>query len=378
MKDFFSYLYTLLTTDIKIGNVHLSFNFLEILLKFVLPIVFSLFLYKFLGKWTRHGLNKTKLEEKKKAEVLGWFKLFYKAALTVSVFLLTINLLGAEINKYITALGKVLTHPIVEGISIVTILLILPILYLGRFLGRLTQKVANSSLLEHIKINIGTKQTLSAVIKNITTGIVILFGLTIIGIDLSLLFGLFGVVGFGLGFGLQGVVANLFAGLVLLTSKPVKVGDHIIVDDTEGNLQEIRFLNSIVSTISHESIIIPNSKLIENPVHNFSFDDESIIIKNSIQVDYKSDLDKVLIVLKSIVEQCPYRLTIKDVKARVVSFEDSGISLATICWIKESRFKYDALSWINLEIWRTFKKEGVQIPFPQLDLHLIKKSLRDE
>lgn len=372
MKDFFKLIYSLLTSEINIGEFHLPFNILEILLKLVLPIAASLFLYKIFKKWINHLLGKSKLNDEKRTSVFHWFKLVFRVIITIFIILLIVSLFGAQISNYLLSFGKVLTHPLTEGISIVTILLIIPVLYLGQFIGKIVQKITDKSLLEYLKLNQGTKQTFSAVIKNVTKVIVILFGLTIIGIDLSILLGLFGVVGIGLGFGLQGVVANLFAGLVIITSKPVKVGDHIIVDGTEGNLQEIRFLNSVVSTITHESIIIPNSNLIENPVHNFSFDDKSIIIKSSVQVSYNSDLDQVLEVLKSIGEKCPFRLKKKDVKSRVYSFDDYGITVGIICWIIDSSSKYEARSWINLEIWRTFKELQIEIPYPQVDLHLKK------
>lgn len=370
MRDILEFIHKIFTTRINIGSVELPFNSIEIILKVVFPITAALIIYKLLKRWTRKSIEHSKIRESKREKVFKGFTLFYRVSLLTFIILLIISLFGTQINSYLVSFGVVLTHPIVEGISITTILLILPILYLGQILGKIAQKFANSTLLPYIKLELGTKQTMSAVVKNVTFVIVVLMGLTIIGIDLTILFGLFGVVGIGLGFGLQGVVANLIAGLVILTSKPVKVGDHIIVDGTEGSLEEIRFLNSVVSTINHESIIIPNSRLIDNPVHNFSFDDTSIIIKCGVQVSYDTDLDYALELLTKIGEACPYRLKGKEVKNRVSSFDDSGISLTLICWIKDSANKYDAKSWINLEIWRTFKDKSIEIPFPQMDLKI--------
>lgn len=374
MYNFFKMIYDLLSTPISMGNFNLPFNTIEILIKLVLPIVISLIIYKLLLKWIRSIIYKSKINDVKKDQVFFAFRLVFRIVLIIIISLLLINLLGTQINIYIASMGKVLTHPIVEDISIVTILLILPILYFSQVLGRFTQKVTQKSLLPYIKLDSSTKHTLTAVIKNVTVAFAIVFGLTVIGIDLSLLFGLFGVVGIGLGFGLQGVVANLFSGIVILTTRPVKIGDHITVDGTEGNLEEIRFLSSVVSTVTHESIIIPNSKLIENPVYNFSFDDKSIIIKNSVQVSYESNLDEVLDLLKRVIEKCPYRLKGKDVKTRVLSFDDSGISIGTVCWIEDSTHKYDAHSWVNLEIWRAFKEVGIEIPYPKLDVNVLKKN----
>ncbi|MBN2619184.1 MAG: mechanosensitive ion channel [Spirochaetales bacterium] len=372
MKDFFKLVYNGLTSKITLGEFELPFNTFEIVLKFILPITITLILYKLLKRWTKKTIDKSKIDEDKKDVVFNRFRFAYRIVVLTFIFFLIVGLFGTQINRYIVSFGSVLTHPIIEGISIVTILLILPVLYLAQVLGRVALKFAQKTLQSYSKIDLGTKQTLAAVAKNATFVIVVLFGLTIIGIDLTILFGLFGVVGIGLGFGLQGVVGNLFAGLIILTSKPVKVGDHIIIDGTEGNLQEIRFLNSVVSTVTHESIIIPNSKIIDNPVHNFSFDDPSILIKNTVQVSYNSDLELVMEALVSVGEKCPYRLKSKKPTPRVISFDDSGITVGIICWISNSSSKYDASSWINMEIWRIFKERNIEIPFPQIDLHIKK------
>lgn len=370
MKDFLQFIDKIFTTDIELGTLKLPFNSVELLISVVLPITIAIIIYKLLKRWTYRTISKSKIKDDKKEKVFNVFRLIYRITILIYIVLLIASKFGTQINDSIGTFGTFLTTPFVDEITITTLLLIIPLLYLGQFMGNIAQRFASNTLFPYMKLDAGIKQTLTAVIKNVIFGIVVLMGLPMIGIDLTILFGLFGILGIGLGFGLQGVVANLFAGIVILTSKPVKVGDHIIVDGTEGNLKEVRILNSVVSTITHESIIIPNSKLIDNPVHNFSFDDISIIIKCSVQVSYDSDLDKGLEILEDIGRRSPYTLEGKEIKTRVVSFDDSGISLQVISWIKDSAHKYDAESWINLEIWRTFKDNSIEIPYPQLDLKI--------
>lgn len=366
------YLKDLFFTQIKLGTFTLPLNIFELFLKLILPITVLLIVYKLIKKGFKRSIYKSKLTEKRRDGLYKWITLVLRVSVLVTTTLLIVNLLGAQITLYISAFGNVLTKPFIQGISITTLLLILPILYLSQVSGKVSQKFTKKSLQNYFKLNMGTQQTIIAVVKNITIALVILFGLTVIGIDLTLLLGLFGVIGIGIGFGMQGLIGNLFSGVVILTTKPVKVGDHIIVDGTEGEIVEIRFLQSIVSTLTHETIIIPNSKLIDNPVHNYSFDDKSIIIKNLVQVSYDTDLDEALKILRGVAEKCSYRLLEKEIKTRVISFDDSGITLCVISWIKDSSTKYDALSYINLEIWRVFKEHGVEIPYPKMDVNLIK------
>ncbi len=367
------YLKDLLFSQIKLGTFTLPLNLSDLFIKLVFPIMALLIIYKLIKKGFKKSIYKSKLTEKRQDGLFKWITLVLRVTILVTTILLIVNLLGAQITLYLSAFGNVLTKPFIQGINITTLLLIVPILYLSQVSGKFSQKFTQKSLQNYFKLNQGTQQTITAVVKNITIALVILFGLTVIGIDLTLLLGLFGVIGIGIGFGMQGLIGNLFSGIVILTTRPVKVGDHIIVDGTEGKIVEIRFLQSIVSTITHESIIIPNSRLIDNPVHNYSFDDRSIIIKNRVQVSYDTDLDEALIILKGVAEKCSYRLIAEEIKTRVISFDDSGITLCVICWIKDSSEKYDALSYINLEIWRAFKDRGVEIPYPKMDVSLIKE-----
>jgi potassium-dependent mechanosensitive channel len=135
-------------------------------------------------------------------------------------------------------------------------------------------------------------------------------GLSIIGIDLSALTVIFGVLGIGLGFGLQNVVSNFFSGLIIIITRPVKEGDRILVNGIEGTILQIRILATVINTLTNESIIVPNSKLVQESVHNFSFYDPSIIIKNDIGVSYSSDVDQVLSVLQGVAEGNPFRSSI--------------------------------------------------------------------
>jgi small-conductance mechanosensitive channel len=198
----------------------------------------------------------------------------------------------------------------------------------------------------------------------------ILIGLSFIGIDLSSLVVLFGVLGIGVGFGLQNVIANFFAGLVILISRPIKVGDRILVNSFEGDVVQIRLIASIINTLTNETLIIPNAQIVANVVHNYSYEDRRIIIVNSVQVAYESDLDEVGRVLRGVGSENPYRVVNIEPEVLVRSFDDSGITCDLRTWINAASDKMRARSWQNLEIWRAFKHAGITIPFPQRDLHI--------
>ena len=92
-------------------------------------------------------------------------------------------------------------------------------------------------------------------------------------------------------------------------------------------------------------------------------------MENSVSVSYASDLEKVIEVLEGVGRENPFVRTDREPMVRVESFDDSGISMKLLTWISNVNDKYQARTWANLEIWRRFRANNIQIPFPQMDLH---------
>ena len=198
----------------------------------------------------------------------------------------------------------------------------------------------------------------------------ILIGLSIIGINLSSLAVVIGALGIGIGFGLQNVVANYVAGLVIFFERPVKEGDRILVNGLEGDVVQIKLRSTVINTLTNETIVVPNSQLVGNSIHNYSYADRRIVIVNKVQVSYSTDLDRARQVLLEMAARNPHALKEQAPGVRVAEFQDSGIELVLWTWIGEATNKLAAHSWNNLEIWRAFKQSGIVIPFPQVDLHV--------
>ena len=166
------------------------------------------------------------------------------------------------------------------------------------------------------------------------------------------------------------MVSNFFSGLVIILTRPIKEGDRILVGNLDGTVVHIRLLSTIINTVTDETIIIPNSQLVNNSVHNYSYDSRRIIIICEVSVSYGTDLDKAIGILEGVGRDNPYRPTSNIPEVRVETFGDSGIKMALLSGINDVSEKYRAKSWINLEIWRRFRDNGIQIPFPQVDVHI--------
>jgi len=372
--DFLKILKDLFLKDISIGTLKLPFGILDALLKVVLPFILVVIAYKLLLMATRQLLKVFKVKENISDTIFRWSRITLRVGGFIAIIAFIGSLLGTEITNYMGKFIKLMNDPFFETgntkISIVTLIMLIPVFMAASWGGKYTKVLLNKSVLNNLGLDEVRKFSVGNITRYVVMSVIFLFGLTIIGIDLSALSVLFGVLGIGLGFGLQGTVANFFAGLFLISTGYVKEHDRILVNGYEGTVVHIKMLSTIVSTLMHENLIIPNSQLMENTVHNYSFDDRRIVVVNEISVSYESDLDRVIEVMEETVKPSPFLINNPEPVARVDSFGDSGIDMKIICWIDDISHKREFLGWVNLELWRAFKREGIEIPYPQMDLHI--------
>lgn len=368
--------------DISIGTLNLPFSLIDVLFKVLLPILVVMLVYKLVLLGIRQLLRLLKIQPETADRISLWSRRVLRVASFFAVIAFIGSLLGTEIAKYMGQFITLVNQPFFETgntkISLITLIMLIPVFWAASWGGKYTRHLVDRSFIKNLKIDEARKFSIGTMSRYAVMAIILLFGLSVIGIDLSALGVLFGVLGIGLGFGLQGTVANFFAGLFIITTGNVKEQDRILVNGFEGTVVHIKMLSTIVSTITHENLIIPNSHLMENTVHNYSFDDRRIVLINEVSVSYNADLDKVIRIMEEVARANKYSLHNPEPVARVASFGDSGINMKVISWIDDINHKHEFLGDINLELWRAFKREGIEIPFPQLDLHVKKTDAKDE
>ena len=378
--DFFNEIFN---TKLKLGkDLDLPFVLGDLVLKLIIPLLFSFAAYKLILLAMRRIFRSSKLKEEIAAKILRWTKIILRIILVLLFILFTFWLFGSNLSKYMISLFMALNTPfIVSGktsISLVTIFLAIPIFYLAGWVGKKTNRLINKSTVFTKNIDENKKFSVAAIVRYSSMVLVFVVGLSIIGVDISTLTVLFGVLGIGLGFGLQATVSNLFSGLVLIFSRPVRENDLILVDGYEAKVTQIKILSTTLTTITNEIIIIPNSMLVNNPIYNYTYNDKEIIIQNEVEVAYASDLDKVTQVLIEVALRNQFAHPKKEPKVRITEFGQSGIKCLLLTWLKDLNNKYEARSWTNIEIWRSFKENGIEIPFTQVDLLIKNKSLNND
>lgn len=215
-------------------------------------------------------------------------------------------------------------------------------------------------------------QILIAKLANIAlVGAAAVVALSAVGVDLTALTVLTGALGLGAGFGFQKAVANFVSGLSMLLDRSIKPGDVISVGETFGWVRAMG--GRYVSVLTRDGLeyLIPNEDLITKQVVNWSLSDNRVRIRSPIGVSYNSDIHKARQLCIDAARATPRVLDDPPPLCHLVDFGDSAIHLELRFWINDPRNGIaNVKSDVLLNIWDKFKSEGIEIPFPQRDVHV--------
>lgn len=208
--------------------------------------------------------------------------------------------------------------------------------------------------------------------------IVALMGLVIIdslGIDLTAFAVFSGALGIGIGFGLQKIVSNLIAGLILLLDRSLKPGDVIEIETASGStygwVQNMAARYTSIVTRDGTETLIPNETLIINPVTNWTHTNRLVRIKLPVGIAYNSDVEAAMKLCVEAAEAGERVVSEPKPICLVSGFGDSSVDLEVRFWIGDPEAGLRNISsQIYLEIWKRFHANGIEIPFPQRDLHI--------
>lgn len=236
--------------------------------------------------------------------------------------------------------------------------------------SRLLTRTLLRRLLMRFNIESGIRFTMVRVSHYILMIIGVIFAFQFVGVNLSGLAVIFGLLSVGIGFGLQNITSNFIAGLILLFERPIKVGDRITVGDTEGDVRAINMRSTTVNSLNNIAIIVPNSDFISTPVINWSHGDPKTRLVVDVGVSYSSDIDLVLRALREVAVENPQVLKYPEPDVLFRGFGDSSWNMQLRVWIADPKQYYTIQSEINIAIARKFRDYSIEIPFPQRDLHV--------
>lgn len=249
------------------------------------------------------------------------------------------------------------------------------IFIIGSWLIKLIRKLVKKALTKH-EAEIGLMQFLDSFIKVCLYVVLIVFIANCFGFQTTSLIAILGSAGVAIALALQGSLSNFTGGVLLLLLKPFKVGDYIIEDNkgNEGNVIEIQLFYTKLRTVDDRIVILPNGPLANTSITNNNISPfRRLIIK--VGISYNSDIKKAKKILGRLVDKEKRKVEKSLVDIYVDDLGESQVTLGVRFFVKNE--DYWAVKWDMLEnIKETFDKEGIEIPFNQIDVHLDNKTAK--
>ena len=258
-----------------------------------------------------------------------------------------------------------------QEISIGLILVAGLILY-GAFVFSWTlQSLLMEKVLNRGQMDTGAQISIARLVHYALVLVGFLIALSTLGFELQNVTIIGGALGVGIGFGMQAIVNNFVSGLILLFERPIKVGDVIqLGDGKQGRVIHLGLRATTVQTFDRAEVVVPNGDLISSQVTNWTLGDRSMRLTVPVGVAYGSDVETVMRVLMAVATESDQVLKDPQPMVLFLNFGDSSLDFQLRVWISDFNDRRIIQSALIREIDRRFRLEGVEIPFPQRDMHL--------
>ena len=213
------------------------------------------------------------------------------------------------------------------------------------------------------------KPFLLGLVRGLLKVMLIISVLRMLGIQMTSFIAILGATGLAVGMALSGTLQNFAGGVMILTFKPFKEGDVIDAQGYVGSVSEIQIFNTILKTPDNKTIIIPNGGLSTSSMVNFSTENKRRV-DWTIGVGYGDDLDKAKQVLKRLCDDDSRILKDPEAFIAVSELADSSVNFTVRVWVNSADY-WGVFFDMNENVYKTFNTEGLNIPYPQMDVHLI-------
>ena len=206
-------------------------------------------------------------------------------------------------------------------------------------------------------------------LANIALKIMIIISVMgMVGIQMTSFIAVLGAAGIAIGMALQGTLSNFASGVMILIFKPYKVDDYIEAQGVAGIVKEIQIFNTIITTVDNKTIIVPNSALATNLLTNYSKQDKRRVdwtVGVTYGTDFKVARDSIMRILEAdsriLKDPAPF--------ISIIELADSSVNIVVRAWVNTPDY-WDVFFDFNNKVYATFNEEGIEFPFPQMDVHL--------
>ena len=225
-------------------------------------------------------------------------------------------------------------------------------------------------LLQKLPLDAGARHAITTVIRYAFTAACIAVACHCMGIGWSSVQWLIAALTVGLGFGLQEIFANFVSGLILLIERPIRIGDVVTIDGVTGTISRIQIRATTIVDLENKEFVVPNKEFVTGRLLNWTLSNKSIRVVIEVGVAYGTDTDKARKILADVAYQHPDVQNDPEPIATFDGFGDSSLNLALRCYLPDVSQRLKTITELHEQINQAFAKGGIEIPFPQLDLHL--------
>ena len=326
-------------------------------------------------RWQQRIRNRIGLKAGEIVPGLVWLRAMTQLMLWGGFLLLMLRIWGYSDKVYAAAvqyviegfdIGKLHVAPLRVVIAIALFSVLVSIN--SWFKRQLEQNWLQKTRLDH-----GARDASVTTLGYVGIAVAMLVALSVAGVEFTNLAIIAGALSVGIGFGLQNIVNNFVSGLILLIERPIRTGDWIVVGNTEGYVKKISIRSTQIQTFDRADVIVPNSELIAGQVTNWMLSDPWGRVKVPVGVAYGSDTARVMQIMVDVANKHPQVMNnypgIPDPRVLFLGFGDSSLDFELRCVIRDVDKRLQTRSDLFLGIDAAFREAGIEIPFPQRDLH---------
>jgi small-conductance mechanosensitive channel len=240
----------------------------------------------------------------------------------------------------------------------------------GYFATGWFQRWLDGNVMARSQVDVGVRNSVNTALGYAGVAIAGLIGISAAGINLSSLALVAGALSLGIGFGLQTIVQNFVSGLILLAERPFRVGDWVVNGPVEGFVRRISVRATEIETFRNQSVIVPNSQLINAAVGNWTLRNKLARSEIPISVAYDSDPRQVMDILMEIARAQPLVLTMPEPHVEFVRFGESSLDFELRFYLADLFTGMGVRNDIRIQILERFRAEGIEMPFPQRTINV--------
>jgi small-conductance mechanosensitive channel len=246
----------------------------------------------------------------------------------------------------------------------------------GYLITRWFQRWLDGNVMARGQIDMGVRNSVKTGIGYLGVAVAAIIGISAAGIDLSSLALVASALSVGIGFGLQNIVSNFVSGLILLVERPFKVGDWIVSGTSEGIVKRISVRATEIETFRKQSIIVPNSELINASLGNWTHRNRLTRAEIPVSVSYDCDPQKVMDILLELVHQVPKVLRNPEPHVEFLRFGPFSLDFEMRFYLADLSDGMPIKNNLRIAILQRFKKEGITIPYPTQELNIRQDQLQ--